>query len=33
VGAIRHGYVSVTPLRIDVNDAGARKELEGWNLK
>jgi 5'-nucleotidase len=33
VGAIRHGYVSVTPLRIEVNDAAARKELEGWNLK
>jgi 5'/3'-nucleotidase len=32
-GAVRHGYVAVTPLRIDVNDAGAIRELEGWNLK
>ena len=33
VGAMRHGYVAVTPLRVDVNDAAAIKELEGWNLK
>ena len=33
VGAVRHGYVAVTPLRVDVNDAGALKELEGWDLK
>ena len=32
-GAVRHGYIAVTPLRIDVNDAAAQKELEGWNLK
>ena len=32
-GAVRHGYIAVTPLRVDVNDAGAQKELEGWNLK
>jgi 5'/3'-nucleotidase len=32
-GAVRHGYVAVTPLRVDVNDAGAIKELEGWHLK
>jgi 5'-nucleotidase len=33
VGAVRHGYLAVTPLRVDVNDAAALKELEGWNLK
>ncbi len=33
VGAIGHGYVAITPLRVDVNDAAARKELEGWDLK
>ena len=33
VGAVRHGYVAVTPLRVDVNDAAALKELEGWDLK
>jgi 5'-nucleotidase len=33
VGALRHGYIAVTPLRIDANDAAARQELEGWNLK
>jgi 5'-nucleotidase len=33
VGAIGHGYASVTPLRIEVNDPAARQELEGWNLK
>jgi 5'-nucleotidase len=32
-GAVRHGYIAVTPLRVDVNDAAAQKELEGWNLK
>jgi 5'-nucleotidase len=32
-GAVRHGYIAVTPLRVDVNDAGAQRELEGWNLK
>ena len=32
-GAVGHGFIAVTPLRIDVNDAAARKELEGWNLK
>jgi len=32
-GAVRHGYIAVTPIRIDVNDAAAQKELEGWNLK
>jgi 5'-nucleotidase len=32
-GAVTHGYVAVTPLRVDLNDAGARKELEGWGLK
>jgi 5'-nucleotidase len=33
VGAVRNGYIAVTPLRIEVNDAGARRELEGWHLK
>jgi len=32
-GAVGHGYVGVTPLRVEVNDQGARQELEGWNLK
>jgi 5'-nucleotidase len=32
-GAVRHGYVAVTPMRIDVTDAATAKELEGWNLK
>jgi 5'-nucleotidase len=34
VGAVRGGYVAVTPLGIEVNAAAnARTELEGWNLK
>jgi len=33
VGAIAHGYVAVTPLRVEVNDAAAMRELEGWHLK
>ncbi|HEV7498708.1 MAG TPA: 5'/3'-nucleotidase SurE [Vicinamibacteria bacterium] len=33
VGAIGHGYVAVTPLRVDETEPGALKELEGWNLK
>jgi len=32
-GAVGHGYIAVTPLRVEVNDQGARQELEGWNLK
>jgi 5'-nucleotidase len=32
-GALRDGYVSVTPLRIDVNDAEARKAIQGWGLR
>jgi 5'-nucleotidase len=32
-GAVRQGYIAVTPLRVDVNDASAQRELEGWNLK
>jgi 5'-nucleotidase len=33
VGAIGHGYVAVTPLRVDETDTGALKELEAWDLK
>ncbi|HUG54268.1 MAG TPA: 5'/3'-nucleotidase SurE [Vicinamibacteria bacterium] len=34
VGAVRNGYIAVTPLSVDVNAAAAaRTELEGWNLK
>ncbi len=33
VGAIRDGFVAVTPLRFDVNDKGARATLEAWGLK
>jgi 5'/3'-nucleotidase len=32
-GALRDGYVAVTPLRIDVNDADARKAIQGWGLR
>jgi 5'-nucleotidase len=32
-GALRDGYVAVTPLRVDVNDADARKVLGGWGLR
>jgi 5'-nucleotidase len=32
-GALRDGYVAVTPLRVDVNDADARKAVEGWGLR
>jgi 5'-nucleotidase len=32
-GALRDGYATVTPLRIDVNDADARKAIEGWGLR
>jgi 5'-nucleotidase len=33
VGAMRAGYVAVTPLRIDVNDVEARRAIEGWGLR
>ena len=33
VGAIRDGFVAVTPMRIDVNDGEAIQTLEGWGLK
>jgi 5'-nucleotidase len=33
VGAIRQGFVAVTPLRIDVNDRGAIAALEAWGLR
>ncbi len=33
VGAMRAGYVAITPLRIDVNDAGARQAIEAWGLR
>jgi 5'/3'-nucleotidase len=32
-GALRDGYVAVTPLRVEVNDADARKAIEGWGLR
>jgi 5'-nucleotidase len=32
-GALREGYVAVTPLRVDANDADARKVLGGWGLR
>lgn len=31
--AVEAGYVSVTPLRLDLTDDGARAALEGWNLE
>jgi 5'-nucleotidase len=33
VGAVTHGWVAVTPLRVEVNDPAAIKELEGWGLR
>ena len=33
VGALRQGFVAVTPLRIDVNDRGAIAALEAWGLR
>jgi 5'-nucleotidase len=33
VGALREGFVAVTPLRIEVNDRGAIADLEGWGLR
>ncbi|HXB55709.1 MAG TPA: 5'/3'-nucleotidase SurE [Vicinamibacteria bacterium] len=33
VGAIREGFVAVTPLRIEVNDRGAIAALEAWGLR
>jgi 5'-nucleotidase len=33
VGAIRQGFVAVTPLRIDVNDKGAIAAVEAWGLR
>jgi 5'-nucleotidase len=33
VGAVRHGFVAVTPLRVEVNDEAARAALERWDLK
>ncbi len=32
-GALRDGYVAITPLRVDVNDADARKAIEAWGLR
>jgi 5'-nucleotidase len=32
-GALRDGYVAVTPLRVDVNDADARRAIEAWGLR
>jgi 5'-nucleotidase len=32
-GALREGYATITPLRIDVNDADARKAIEAWGLR
>jgi 5'-nucleotidase len=32
-GALRDGYASLTPLRVDVNDEDARKTIEGWGLR
>jgi 5'/3'-nucleotidase len=32
-GALRDGYASVTPLKVDVNDQDARKVIEGWGLR
>ena len=33
VGAIHAGYVALTPLKIDVNDAQARQAIEAWGLR
>lgn len=33
VGAMRAGYVAVTPLRIEVNDPAARQAIEAWGLR
>jgi 5'-nucleotidase len=33
VGAIRRGFVAVTPLRIDANDQGAITAIEAWGLR
>lgn len=33
VGLIGRGYVAVTPLRVDANDAATRKVLETWDLR
>jgi 5'-nucleotidase len=30
--AVHHGYVSVTPLRLDLTDERALADLAGWNL-
>ena len=32
-GALREGYATITPLRIDVNDSDARKTIEAWGLR
>src|SRR5262249_47259911 len=32
-GALRDGYASVTPLKVDVNDRDARRAIEGWGLR
>jgi 5'-nucleotidase len=33
VGAIEHGFVSVTPVRVDLNEPAARKAIEAWGLR
>jgi 5'-nucleotidase len=30
--AVEHGYVSVTPLRLDLTDHGAVAGMDLWNL-
>jgi 5'-nucleotidase len=32
-GALRDGYASVTPMKVDVNDKDARQAIEGWGLR
>ena len=32
-GALREGYATVTPLRIDANDREAQRAIEGWGLR
>ena len=32
-GALREGYATVTPLRIDANDRDRLRVIEGWGLR
>jgi 5'-nucleotidase len=32
-GALREGYATVTPLRIDANDRETQRAIEGWGLR